>query len=296
MTNQEAQQERDRVRNESIEKDKSERAMDSKQRADDINQRNSEKKQQREQTENILRSSSTSINEVIQIGGAIGKRLEREIRRAEQTGRVSNWLAGETIKAEAAKNAAQQSAFNRAVIDVVSTLQPSIQIGQQSSYRPSISEKPTVKDTTSVGTASAPKPWDLIAKIDPDADPEDPSPPYIVTVTAGTLNGILPSNYDYEFSCSNNGFYYAIAKIQTDGYFINGLTIDITTTPPVQQTAELFGLSSNIDYLFGLFSGGLIYNIAQGNIVLNTDLVMVQTVSPIPAVGESLYNLYYRLQ
>ena len=42
------------------------------------------------------------------------------------------------------------------------------------------------------------QPWDLQARVDPDADPENPTPPYLVRVRPGTLNGILPSNWDIE--------------------------------------------------------------------------------------------------
>ena len=41
------------------------------------------------------------------------------------------------------------------------------------------------------GTPATIQPWDLIAQVDPDADPEDENPPYLVRVRPGTLNGIL---------------------------------------------------------------------------------------------------------
>jgi hypothetical protein len=71
-----------------------------------------ERKQQRAEASKALESKNVNLQEVARQAGSLGRRIEREVRRFEATGRVSNWLAGETSKAEAAQAAAQQSGFN----------------------------------------------------------------------------------------------------------------------------------------------------------------------------------------
>jgi hypothetical protein len=102
------------------------------------------------------------------------------------------------------------------------------------------------------------QPWDLQARVDPDADPEDENPPYILRVRPGTLNGILPSNWDIEEEVAGTGLFYAKAVIATDGEAVTGVTIEIDDSPPDTQESQLFGIQDPIEYLFGLFTEGQI--------------------------------------
>lgn len=145
-------------------------------------------------------------------------------------------------------------------------------------------------------TPAAPQPWDLIARVDPDADPEDENPPYLVTVRPGTLNGILPSNWDEEFECAGTGLHYAKAIIATDGEAITGVTIAIDTTEPAAQAPQEFGIETEIEYLFGLFAEGQVYRVVNsGNINLLTRTWLVTTADPAASPGESPYDIYYVL-
>lgn len=147
------------------------------------------------------------------------------------------------------------------------------------------------------GTAATPQPWDLIARVDPDADPEDENPPYLVTVRPGTLNGILPSNWDIEETLPSTGLHYAKAVIATDGQAITGVTIAIDTTAPTSQEPQEFGIESDIEYLFGLFAEGQVYRvIGAGHIVLSPQQWLVASANPPASPGESPYDIYYRLQ
>jgi len=153
------------------------------------------------------------------------------------------------------------------------------------------------------GTASTPQPWDLIARVDPDADPEDENPPYLVTVRPGTLNGFLPSNYDTEGAngsvdvpCLGTGLYYAKAVITTDGQAITDVEVKIDTTAPIEQQPQPYALEETIEYLFGLFSEGQVYRvIGPGQITLRPEQWLVTAVDPPAAPGEAPYTIYYRL-
>jgi hypothetical protein len=141
-----------------------------------------------------------------------------------------------------------------------------------------------------------PQPWDLIAQVDPDADPEDEDPPYLVHAQPGTLNGILPTNWDEDFECAGTGLHYAKAIIATDGEAITGVTISIDTAEPTAQEPQKFGIETEIEYLFGLFSEGAVYRvIGAGHISLSADNWLTVSADNA-AAGEIPYEIYYLLQ
>jgi hypothetical protein len=146
------------------------------------------------------------------------------------------------------------------------------------------------------GTPSTPQPWDLIAQVDPDANPEDANPPYLVRARPGTLNGILPTNWDEEFECAGTGLFYAKAVIATDGESVTGLTIEIDGTPPEVQQPQTFAVGSPIELTFGLFYEGQTFRtIGPGSItVAPVPYLVTDKASPQP--GELAYEITYSLQ
>lgn len=144
-------------------------------------------------------------------------------------------------------------------------------------------------------TPATRQPWDLIARPDPESTAENP--PYLVTVQPGTLNGILPSNWDTEFTAQPTGLYYAKAVITTDGQAITGVTIEFDTNAPSIQEPVEFGIASSIDYLFGVFAEGSVYRVIDdGDISLLPTEWLVVSANPAAQAGESPYDIYYRLQ
>ena len=145
------------------------------------------------------------------------------------------------------------------------------------------------------GTPATIQPWDLVAQVDPDAAPENPT--YLVRVRPGTANGILPSNWDIEQSCAATGLFYAKAVIATDGEAITGVTIVINgTAPTVQQPVE-FGVSNPVEYLFGLFLEGSVYRvIGSGHITISPKLWLTTEKPTIPAPGELPFSQYFTLR
>ena len=146
-------------------------------------------------------------------------------------------------------------------------------------------------------TPATTQPWDLVAQVDPNADPEDANPPYLVRVRPGTLNGILPSNWDIEEECAATGLFYAKAVIATDGEAITGVTIVINgTAPAVQQPVE-FGVSNPVEYLFGLFLEGSVYRvIGAGHITISPKLWLTTEKQTLPAPGELPFLQYFTLR
>jgi hypothetical protein len=141
------------------------------------------------------------------------------------------------------------------------------------------------------------QPWDLQARVDPDADPENPTPPYLVRVRPGTLNGILPTNWDIEEECAGTGLFYAKAVVATDGEAITGVTIEIDGTPPTVQQPVEFGIANPVEYLFGLFLEGSVYRvIGAGHITISPKLWLTTEKQSPPAPGELPFEQYFTLR
>jgi hypothetical protein len=151
--------------------------------------------------------------------------------------------------------------------------------------------------TSGGGPASAPalpQPWDLLARAATNSNPENPT--YTIRVRPGTLNGILPSNWDQEFTANNTSLYYAKAVIATDGEAITGVTIAINATEPDAQEPQLFAIQESIEILFGLFQSGATYRvIAPGDIRLRSVPWLVVSPDTPRDFGELPYDIYYQL-
>lgn len=189
MTSEEAARERDRVRQEANERTEKERAQSSKDRAQEVGRRNSERGQQRESAANALTSGNADIKlaEIAKLGGPVGRKLEREMRQFQQTGRVSSWLAGETLKAEAAQNAAQQSAFRQQLVDVISSPSSSILLGPIAPPDKPLYRKPEIRAEGGGGEAPCIGLNLYVRIVQEDQE---------VWVGAGTIAGQLPSDFD----------------------------------------------------------------------------------------------------
>jgi hypothetical protein len=147
------------------------------------------------------------------------------------------------------------------------------------------------------GTPATIQPWDLVAQVDPDASPEDATPPYLVRVRPGTANGILPTNWDEEFEYPGTGLWYAKAVIATDGEAVTGVSIVIDDTAPTVQQPVEFGIQNPVEYLFGLFLEGAVYRvIGAGHITISPKLWLTTEKPTLPAPGELPFLQYFTLR
>jgi hypothetical protein len=137
------------------------------------------------------------------------------------------------------------------------------------------------------------QPWDIYVS---DTEGEEDDIIYTLKVRPGTLARILPSNWDDDFEAGGDSLYYGIARVATDGEFITGVTIDITTDEPEANNAVKFGVPETVDILFGLFISGQSKNLVGfGDIDARPrELLTLPIESPNP--GEPFFDIYYRLQ
>jgi len=146
-------------------------------------------------------------------------------------------------------------------------------------------------------TSATIQPWDLQARVDPAANPEDATPPYLVRVRPGTANGILPTNWDEEFEYPGTGLWYAKAVIATDGQAVTGVTIEIDATPPELQQPVEFGVEALVEYLFGLIFEGQVYRvIGAGHITISPKLWLTTERQSPPEPGELPFQQYFTLR
>jgi hypothetical protein len=155
-------------------------------------------------------------------------------------------------------------------------------------------------DATYIGLATTPRgggggfrrqPWDIVARKDPDSEEQ-----YLLTVRPGIINGILPTNWEDEFTAADSGLYYGKIIIATDNFSITGVTIDIDTEPPALQTPQKFEVETEVEYLFGIFGEGQSYNlVGSGNLLVSPRLWITTSADPPAEAGESPFDLYYAL-
>ena len=180
--------------------------------------RNAERKEQMAGASKALESKNINLQEIARQGGSLGRRIEREVRRFEQTGRVSSWLAGETLKAETAQNAAQQSGFSPAQSQPSSNtnvpLTPIPLSPNNTFYLPPLNLKPEITPPpssggTCVGLA-------LYTKTTVGTPPVT-----VVWIGAGTVAGDLPSGFDpvegKSIASSGSGDVWAEININNSG-------------------------------------------------------------------------------
>lgn len=158
-------------------------------------------------------------------------------------------------------------------------------------------------DATYIGLAASLKgggqalpslPWDIYVE---DAEGEGDNISYTLKVVPGTLAGILSTNWDDEFSAESGSLYYGIARVSTDGQFVNGVTIEITQDAPSPQQPQKYAIAEEVEILFGLFKDGQSFNVTGGRDISVTSINVITTAAnPSPAPGQPLFDLYYRLQ
>lgn len=145
-------------------------------------------------------------------------------------------------------------------------------------------------------TPATPQPWDLIVRVDPDSpDPEEPD--YLVSVRPGTLNGILPSNWEIEHPIANaDPTQYAKAVVTVVGNNISEVQIVIDENEPAIQEAQLFGVEASVEFLFGTITNGQATRITgEGNITVAPRTWLIADSDPPAQPGESPYQIYYNL-
>lgn len=139
--------------------------------------------------------------------------------------------------------------------------------------------------------AAEQKPWDIYVD---DVIEEDNK--YKLKVVPGTLAGILAENWDDEFEVVGNELFYGIAKVETDGTYINAVSIVIQEDEPQLQSAVKWGIAESVDVLFGIFKDGASYNVTGGKDISVANRNVIVTPANNAPPGSPQFELWFRLQ
>jgi hypothetical protein len=143
------------------------------------------------------------------------------------------------------------------------------------------------------GGGAARQPWDLIARRDPESDPENPS--YLVKVYPGTISNVLADNWDTEYTANEGTVYFGKAVVSTDSQDITGVTVVFDAQEPTFSSPAEFSTPGNVEILFGLFLDGKSYRtIGEGSPVYRPRPWLTQPANGA-GPGDLPYTIYYTL-
>lgn len=209
--------------------------------------RNLERKEQRAEASKALESKNVNLQEIARQGGSLGRRIDREVRRFEATGRVSNWLAGQTAKAEAARDSAQQSGFDpprSQPFSNINTPSTPIPLSPSNYFPPApLDLKPDITPPPSTGGEGTCIGLNLYTKVVGGSTQ--------VWIGAGTVGGELLSEFDPNFdpaegksiASGGSGEVWAEVNVsQTTGEIVSIAVTGGGTTPPDSDTAYYYTL------------------------------------------------------
>jgi hypothetical protein len=254
-------------------------------RANEVDARNKERREQKGLASSILstQSGQEALLQSMARGGPLGRKIAREIKRFQSSGRISGWLADQTIN-----SAIQSSRNTKTNIDE----NGSIQIGSPINFEtiePFNGLQKFKPEIPSTATELDLKPWDIYVK-------KKENDTYTLKVRGGTISGILPENWDDEFTASKDTLCYGIVTVKTDGQFINGAEINVSTSlPQYSQTTEN-SAPDEADFVFGLFENGININTSGGRDISARVQNVFATERTGGSFGTPAYNLWYRIQ
>jgi hypothetical protein len=98
---------------------------------------------------------------------------------------------------------------------------------------------------------------------------------YIIKVSPGTVNNIIPSNILNnsngtlkEFSLSKDALTNVILVCKSNGKTINSATVEVRSNTVAQQTPVAFGLPNSVEIFLGAVYNNNIYQAVRDNISL----------------------------
>lgn len=235
----------------------------SEQRSIEVEEKNKEKRESKQAAVSAISSGSVDLGQLVESASkenkSLGRKTVREIRRAQSTGRISNWLAQETLKFQSQQEASRAVGYSDSSSGFRSINQPqsfSLDPNPQSDkYISSYLGKDPTTTTTGGGDTPA-HPWKITIRTTPDSDP--PEYEYKIEPASILFDGfggtqVDVSGADGVFRNVEEGYYFIEvdfsggdvdqAQIQIDGNI--GEFVETSGDPPEQTK-----LRQQIGYVF----------------------------------------------
>jgi hypothetical protein len=136
--------------------------------------------------------------------------------------------------------------------------------------------------------ASALHPFQIFSRENPDNENQ-----YIVTVRPGTINGVVPSNWDIEEEIAEDQLNYVILDVTAASNGIVSCEISLATTQPSGEMAPVqWGLPTEFSVVLGLVENGQVWQIVADNLSYQSSKRITTTVEA-PGLGELPYANWY---
>lgn len=113
------------------------------------------------------------------------------------------------------------------------------------------------------------------------------------SVKAGTINGLIPSNFLSTFSIGALATGYLVLSVTTSGGQVTGALLSLPSTPPVGIPVNMGQPPTTFDYLLGAVVNGVWFRvIGLGSLAAaSVEAFRVSKVAPAP--GTLPYDIYY---
>ena len=147
------------------------------------------------------------------------------------------------------------------------------------------------------GAFQAAHPFQIRSTKKPSEDEEE-SNEYIVTVSPGTINSLLPDEiFDAEsikqHTIPKDALRHVVLNAQSDGQQITTATISLEPTAPEPQSPVIFGLPAQADFLRGVVYNSSVYQVITDNISVTGKQQFVTEKTAPAQPGELPYEVYY---
>jgi hypothetical protein len=113
-----------------------------------------------------------------------------------------------------------------------------------------------------------------------------------VKVAPGLVGGVLPSNWDAEFTVGS-GLSYMVVDCQSDGKVVTTASISNSTSAPQQQTPGLNTAPSSFKILFAVIKDGAAIRTMRGGHIAINPVISLSLSKPSPTPGLNVLDRYY---
>lgn len=140
------------------------------------------------------------------------------------------------------------------------------------------------------GGETGPCPFEVTIEKNPDPDPD-----YSLYIRPGTINSLVPSGILTARTYTAGSLVYVKAGCTTDGKSVTGATITVDGTAPAANVANAGAGAGTLDICLAVVSSNTVYKTLGwcGSIRVVLAQVFLEDKAS-PAIGESLYNRWYR--
>jgi len=92
-------------------------------------------------------------------------------------------------------------------------------------------------------------------------------PTYTISVNAGTINGIIASNWNDDFIRNDQNPVYVVLSVFTDGRSVDSSVLSLDSSPPpTTSSAQKWNLSGSFQVLIGAVAGTIVKQVVFNNL------------------------------